>query len=390
MKGKKVDLKAVLDLVEEGVAIIDTEYVILHANRAFSQILGVTQDWLEGKKCYKVFHKTDEPVGYCPISKCLRTKKPHMQEAFETHLDRLLSFSAVPLLDEAGAVEVVAYFVKDITDKKLMEKDFEARETVDRMKEELISNVSHELRTPLTVAKGAIEIILEEEDSERKRNILKMGHANLNRLNNLIEDLLTAAKLKPKPRGKHEVIVNVGREQVSSPSLVSIKVITREPVDISELIKSSIGEFAKEARKKNVTVKSQIAEDFPKILGDALEMRIVITHLIGNAIKFNKKGGAVTVEGQAKEDSIVISVRDEGIGILKEQFERIFGRFYQVDGSTTRAYSGTGLGLFLVKSIVEKHGGKIWVESKVGEGSSFIFKMPIKDWKAGTSQGQDK
>lgn len=376
MIDQKFDWSEVLDLMEEGITIIDTEHTILHANKTLAEIVGISQEELIGKKCYQVFHNTEEPVDGCPVTKTLLSKKPDSLEAFEPHLDRWLSFSTSPMLDEMGQVKGIVQVVKDITERKWMEEAYEDRKSLDKMKEELISNVSHELRTPLAVAQGAIELSMEDESDEKKRELLSKGKDNLTRLNNLIEDLLTAAKLKPKPKPKYgEEVVDIGKDIVR-PALASVEVITREPVDMGELIQNSLEEFTPAAKRKEITLEQRVLNSLPRVLGDGVELRTVISHLINNAIKFNQEGGRVSIEGHATRDGVVINVGDTGIGIPQEQLSKIFDRFYQVDGSTTRAYPGVGLGLSIAKSIVEKHGGRIWVESEVGKGSNFIFEIP--------------
>ncbi len=247
--------------------------------------------------------------------------------------------------------------------------------TLDKMKEELISNVSHELRTPLTVAKGAIELTMEDEHDPEKREWLVRGKASLVRLNDLIEELLTAAKLKARPRD--EEVLDLGK-LTARPYVVSEKGASSAPVDIEELITKSVEEFAQVAKLKGITIEHRAPDGLSKVLGDISELRTLFANVISNAIKFNDEKGRISIEARAVDDSVLVSVSDTGIGIAKEHLAKIFQRFYQVESDATRNYPGVGLGLWIARNIVEKHGGKIWVASEMGKGSTFFIELPKK------------
>ncbi|MFQ5815255.1 MAG: ATP-binding protein, partial [Candidatus Hydrothermarchaeaceae archaeon] len=235
-----------------------------------------------------------------------------------------------------------------------LKRAYEELKTLDKMKDELISNVSHELRTPLTIAKGAIELVIDGVD-KKQRDLLARGKNNLVRLNNLIGDLMEAVKVQKK----------VGLDMIVD-------------VNIVELVDEAIRSQEALAKENDVRIESRMPKDLPKLRGDKAALEQAFIHLLNNAVKFNKKGGVVLIDAVAKDDHIEVSVVDTGIGIAKEQLDKIFENFYQVDASTTREYPGIGIGLALVKSIVERHGGKIWVESELGKGSEFIFALPVE------------
>jgi signal transduction histidine kinase len=121
---------------------------------------------------------------------------------------------------------------------------------------------------------------------------------------------------------------------------------------------------------------AEFPSSFPVIQADAARLEQVLSNLIGNAIKYSPKGGAVRITGRALPDQVVVSVSDEGIGIPVEEQDRIFERFYRVDDALSRRTAGSGLGLYLAKAVVEAHGGRIWVESKPGQGAAFSFALP--------------
>lgn len=226
--------------------------------------------------------------------------------------------------------------------------------TLDRMKEEFISNVSHELRTPLTVAKGSIDLVLDSELNEKQKEILSMGKTSLIRLNRLISDLIEIAKMEEHP------------------------VLRLENVALDSMIRQCIYEIKPIAEQDNINIKVQLQENLPALRADREKLQQVFFNLLSNAIKFNKRNGKIIVEASQNDGVMEVSIADTGIGIPREHLDKIFDRFYQVDGSTTRKYVGTGLGLAIVKKAVEMHGGKIWVESELGNGSKFTFTLPMQ------------
>jgi len=137
-----------------------------------------------------------------------------------------------------------------------------------------------------------------------------------------------------------------------------------------------IDKLKPQAQEGQIVLSSAFTAAFPTIQGDRARLEQVLTNLVDNAIKFTPVGGAVTIVGDERNDCIQISVRDTGIGIPHDAQEHVFDRFYQVDGSPTRSYRGTGLGLTICKHIVEQHQGRIWVESAEGKGSTFAFTLP--------------
>lgn len=365
------NLEKVFNSLSDGISIHSVDGDIIDANEALCELLGAPLEEILGKKCYQLFHYREEPIRDCPMKKSVQSKKSESTEIFVDGLGRWLLFSAYPILGKDGEVGKVAHVVRDITEHKGMEKAYEEVKMLDKMKDELISNVSHELRTPLTVANTALEIASEDETDEKKKQLLERGRKNLIHLNRLIGDLMEATKLKEKAVSTQE-IVHTGK---AAHGISTVEVLTRKPVGIAEIIKSCMDEFAAEAGERKITVESQVDGE-PRVLGDAEELKMIFSALLSNAIKFNKEGGRVSVNAGAKGDKIAVSISDTGVGMPEEEFSKIFDKFYQIDGSTTRQFEGTGLGLFLAKGIVEKYGGRIWVESEVGKGSKFIFTLP--------------
>lgn len=224
----------------------------------------------------------------------------------------------------------------------------------DRVKAEWLQNVSHELRTPLTSVIGYVDLMLEGDfgpvTDEQHEGLAVIGSKS-RQLARLVNDLLT--------------IQHVKQESLDL-TLVSL-------ADIAE---ASMRALEPVAEKAGIELVADIEDDLPPLLVDSQLILQVFDNLIGNAIKFSPNGGRVAVRVEDIGPAIQAQVSDEGIGIPPSEHQKIWRRFYQVDGGMTRQYGGTGLGLALVKEIVEKHNGRVWVESAPEQGSSFSFLLP--------------
>jgi nitrogen-specific signal transduction histidine kinase len=235
---------------------------------------------------------------------------------------------------------------------------------IDAMKSEFVAVASHELRTPLSAIKNAVQLILNGKTGEINENqakFLSMAERNINRLTNILNDLLNLSRIES------------GKIELKFENLV-----------LKEIIELTALSLRPHAEAKSLKIEVDLPEQLPNVYGDQDKIEQILTNLIGNAIKFTTEGGEIliTSELQSKErtggfvDMIAVSIKDTGIGIPPEHLDTIFEKFHQVEGSLQRSVIGTGLGLAITKGLVEAHQGKIWVESEVGKGSTFIFTLP--------------
>ncbi|MBN1385082.1 MAG: GAF domain-containing protein [Elusimicrobia bacterium] len=227
---------------------------------------------------------------------------------------------------------------------------------LNKVKDDFVSMVSHELRTPLTAIKGFVHVVLEEEVgriNEQQKKFLGIAKQSINHLNMLISDLLDLSKIES--------------------GLITIKM---EKVNLSDIVKKSIETSMGQIREKNIEIKVDIDKDALPVEGDSSRLLQVFNNLIFNAIKFSKKDGHIKIVVKDKGNYIFSAITDSGVGIPKEEHKKIFEKFYQVDSSYARTAGGTGLGLYIVKTIIKLHGGKIWLESEIGKGSTFSFLLP--------------
>lgn len=224
-------------------------------------------------------------------------------------------------------------------------------------KSEFLANMSHEIRTPLNSVIGFIGLLLEEEEDEKKKKTLEIVDGSSKTLLQLINDILDFSKIES---GKLEI------EKISFS-------IEKEMENMSKMFDSHIQE-------KNINFTTNIDKDLPKfVVSDPLRIKQITLNLISNAIKFTPKDGSVTLDLNYLKDSneLEVSVRDTGIGISKENQKKVFDKFLQADSTTTRKYGGTGLGLAISRKLSKLLGGKLFLESKEGEGSRFFFIIPI-------------
>jgi PAS domain S-box-containing protein len=231
-------------------------------------------------------------------------------------------------------------------------RDITSRKEVERLKDELGSTVSHELRTPLTSLRGFTELMLKREFTpEKQREFLRIIHSESIRLTNLINNFLDLRRIESGRQAYH-----------------------LEPIEIGPLLRECVVMFAQEERKH--TLRLAAPDDLPLIQANPDCIRQLLANLLSNAIKFSPGGGEVTVGARATEAGLVVWVADQGIGIPPEAMPKLFGRFFRVNSKEVRTTEGTGLGLALVKELVETQGGKVWAESELGKGSTFFFTLP--------------
>jgi signal transduction histidine kinase len=229
------------------------------------------------------------------------------------------------------------------------------QEELDRLKNLFVQNVSHELRTPLGIIYGHAELlesgVLGELEAEQKESIQIIAR-RARMLTDLVEDLtaLLAAETQE---------------------------FRREDIDPIQLAHSLTADYQLEANEKELQLEVIMPDKMPLVVGDPTHLRRVFDNLVSNAFKFTPAGGTIAIRLSHENNEVNVEVADTGIGIAADQLERIFERFYQIDGSSTRRYGGTGLGLALVKEIVTAHHGRVSVDSKEGKGTTFRVTLPV-------------
>ena len=228
-------------------------------------------------------------------------------------------------------------------------------EAANQAKDEFLARVSHELRTPLTAVLGWAQMLQSERlPPEQVRHAVAVIERSARAQRQLIEDLLDVSR----------IVSNRLR-------------ITREPVRLADVVEEALDTVRPEAATRNIEIEATLSEP-GLVVGDPRRLEQVVWNLAWNAMKFSQPSGRITVRLTREGNWLVLSVADTGAGIPAADHQKIFEEFQQVDNSSTRAKGGTGLGLAIAKRIVEMHGGRIWVESTLGKGSTFFFSIPVK------------
>jgi two-component system phosphate regulon sensor histidine kinase PhoR len=262
--------------------------------------------------------------------------------------ERVFRAQTAVVRDEAGNPTGIIAVFTDITEIRRLEQ----------MKTHFVAAVSHELRTPLTSIKGFIATLLDDTegyfDHQTRYEFYQIIDQECDRLRRLIDDLLNLSRIE--------------RGLALQPNW--------QVVDVVSVIKRVLS--AQQAYTDKHELKMDIPEELPPIVADEDKLDEILTNLVNNAIKYSPDGGEVVVRVVREDNTLLFSVKDQGIGIPKDKLTLIFEKFSRIDTRETRAAGGTGLGLYLVKHLVEAHEGVIWAESEgIGKGSTFFFRLPI-------------
>lgn len=334
--------------VSEGIFGVDAKGVVTFANPPAALMLGRKLSGLVGRAEHELFHasRPDLPAGDCLIRRALHSGQP-TQSADETFVrgdgTRFPVELAVGPVVENGSIQGAVIVFRDITQRRQVEK----------MKDEFISVVSHELRTPLTAIRGSLGLMAGGAIGalpDRAHRLVGLALESTERLTRLINDMLDIERIES-----------------------GTTTMTFGECDAAELVRTAVDGVRSLASEVGVALEVGPTSGLVHADGDRIVQ--TLTNLIGNAIKFSPPHTTITVAAHPEGDVVQFSVTDQGRGIPEDKLERIFERFEQVDSSDSRQKGGTGLGLSISRTIVRRHGGRIWVHSEMGVGSTFYFTL---------------
>jgi PAS domain S-box-containing protein len=372
-------IRLILESTAEAINGIDENGICTFCNPAALRLLGYQNpEDLVGKKLHGIMHHTRAdgtpyPEEDCAIYTSIRDGNGiHSDEEVFWRADGTsfpAEYWAHPIRREGNALGAVVTFL-DITERKRaqesLRKSKEAAEAGSRAKSEFLANMSHEIRTPMNGIIGMTDLALDTPLTSEQREYLSLVKSSANSLLHLINDILDFSKIEA---GKFEL---EGAE-----------------FKIRDLFSDTLKTLAVRASQKHLGLSCRVADDVPiAVIGDSTRLRQLIVNLVGNAIKFTEHGniGVDTELESQTSDAVQLHLRvsDTGIGIPLEKQQLIFESFAQADGSTTRRFGGTGLGLTISRRIVELMGGRMWVESEVDKGSVFHFTITLRHASAQT------
>jgi PAS domain S-box-containing protein len=358
-----------LDYLPDNIYYKDAQSRFIRVNRSLVQRFGKS-DAAEvvGKTDFDFFEPAHAQPALDDEQKVMLTGQPLLgieeKETWRDGRERWVLTTKMPLHDPEGRIVGTFGISRDITERKQAEEAIrqakDAAQAAARVKSEFLANMSHEIRTPLNGIIGMTELALGTQLSAEQREYLNLVKLSADHLLTVINDILDFSKIEA---GKLD--------------------LDQSDFSLRDTLDDTLATLAIRAHKKGLELANHVAEDVPNDLsGDPHRLRQVVVNLVGNAIKFTEEGEVVLrVEQQPAADGDVelhFAVRDTGIGISPEQQHKLFQAFTQADMSTTRKYGGTGLGLTISSRLVQLMGGRVWVESQAGQGTTFHFTARFK------------
>jgi two-component system phosphate regulon sensor histidine kinase PhoR len=338
---------AILRSMVEGVAVIGPEGRVAFLNEAFCRALGVEAAQSEGRSMVEVVRQSDLLVV---VQQALAGKETSGCEVTLAGADGARqSFMATAAPVRAGGPG-------SATGAVLVLHDISELRRLERVRRDFVANVSHEFKTPLTAIQGFAETLLGGalDDATNRRRFVEIIRDHSARLDRLTDDLLKLARIEA---GKLDLEFS--------------------PVDVAALVESCVQTTRFRSAQKQLTLSVDCPASLPPVRGDARRLAEVLQNILDNAAQYTPAGGIISIQATAEDGQVRIGVTDTGIGIPRDDLQRIFERFYRVDAARSREAGGTGLGLSIAKHLVEAHGGRIEVESEVGHGSTFSILLPV-------------
>lgn len=367
----KERVEAILDSVGEGILVLDAGGTIVRANPAMAAQTGYGQDELPGRHVWALLESAasagaaasaeDGAFGEDGASKGAGAPGGAEDEILSTMVEGEPWHGEVVVQRRDGTRYDAALTITHMRETEgepgafvMSVRDITRMKEVERMKDSVLAISAHELRTPLTTIGLLLDLLLNRPpvEEERRQRVTATINRQVTQLQKIVDDMLDLARLE------------AGRGLSVEP----------EPIEVWKVVEEVVQPFVDTAEKHAFRLEEPAAGIL--VNGDPLRLKQVLRNLLSNAVKYAPDGGAIVVRGREREGQVEVSVQDEGIGLTPEEQQHLFQKFYRADASD-RAPRGTGLGLVICKLIVERHGGRIWVESEKGVGSTFTFEVPV-------------
>jgi len=341
---------SIFSSLNEAAIVLDSKGNILLLNERAEKLIAITSQNAIGKHVDSVLKLyTDQTVI------------PYSLYGLANSKDKKQNFTFSLQLDNGNRTEVLITVAKNIIGKSnqtlITLLDTSQEKQLEEMKVDFVSMAAHELRTPLTAIRGYASLLqmhYATKLDESAKELLTRLLVSTTTLTNLIDNLLSVSRIE-----RNDLIVE------------------QKPLDLGIIVKDIFNSYRQEALTRKQQFFLNLPENLPQVMADPFRIGQVFINLISNAITYTPEGGKVTISVSIKSDHLEVTIQDTGEGIPKEAMPRLFTKFFRVSGSLEQGSKGTGLGLYITKSIVELHKGKIWAESAMGKGTTFTFTIPI-------------
>jgi len=335
--------KAIIFNLTDGLLLFNVENKVSLINPQIKKFFNITEKDIIGKSIDQLSSFSD--LNF--LVELIKEKKEIFKKEIQLKEDLVLEVTIVQVIKDEQKLGILVVF-HDVSREKLIE----------RMKTEFVSLAAHQLRTPLSAIKWTLRMVLDGDVGEitnEQKELLQKTYISNERMISLINDLLNVTRIE---EGRY----------VLKPILINLETV----------IESMLKSYKEEAKRKNVEVEL-IKPDIslPAILVDVEKITLAIQNLLDNALHYTPAGGKIIILLNYNNGKIEFAISDTGIGIPKDQQERVFTKFFRASNAMKTDTEGSGLGLFIVKNIIEAHGGKVWFESEEGRGSTFYFNLPV-------------
>ena len=332
---------AILGSMVEGVAVVGGDERILFCNGAFEQILELPARTSQGRTLVEALRQAD----LVALARKALSAVEELTGEVEVGTVRRRNFSVTAAPVRSAGANGAVLVLHDITELRRLE----------RVRRDFVANVSHEFKTPLTAIQGFAETLLNGalDDKANRERFVDIIRNHARRLARLTDDLLKLSRIEA---GRLELELRAIR--------------------VEALVNGCVETARFHAKSRSLQINVSLPTGIPAVLGDGAQLGEVLQNLLDNALQYTPPGGHIDLTARAEGREVIFTVSDTGIGIPESDLERIFERFYRVDAARSREAGGTGLGLAIARHIVEAHGGRIWVQSAVGQGSRFHFSVP--------------
>lgn len=355
---EKNKLNSIFSSIIDGIIVLNIHRQILISNKSAENMTGYTKEELFFKTLDGLIAVKDPSGQIVPLQQLCKTTSDNNLLNNIPH--------QVNLIGKNGKETKVVITCTQVTDGPqadfgclLLIRDVSQREQLEQMQIDFVSMASHELRTPVTSIIGYLSTLVEETKGTlpaEQYDFLNRAFSSAKQLSELISNFLNVSKIE---RGAF--------------------VVSMQPLDWSQNLAKVVQDNQAQAVQKNITINLNIPPNLPKVMADNVRINEVLNNLISNAINYGKASGSIEIGAKVDGHELVTYIADDGPGIPPDAIPHLFTKFFRVSGSLEAMKKGTGLGLYISKSIIDMHHGRIWVESKLGQGSTFSFTLPIAE-----------